>query len=42
MHAPVTKIIAGTMVIVIKASFHCTASATMNEEKKSDRPVINA
>ena len=40
MHPPTVRIIAGIMLMVIRASFHCTLSATMKAEKKSDSPVI--
>lgn len=37
--APTTTIIPGTILIVMRASFHWTAMATMNEEKNSEIPV---
>lgn len=38
MQTPVTKNMAGMMVMTMRASFHWTASATMYAEKKSDMP----
>ena len=41
MQLPTASIMAGTMLIVIRASFHWTARATTNAEKKSDIPITH-
>jgi hypothetical protein len=38
MHTPVIRKMAGMILITMRASFHCTASATINPEKKSEIP----
>lgn len=37
MDPPVTRNITGTMLKVMRESFHCTARATMNAEKNIER-----
>jgi hypothetical protein len=37
-HPAITRTMAGTTVIVMRASFHWTAIATMYAEKKSEMP----
>lgn len=39
MTDPTERKMAGMMLMVMSASFHCTASATIYAEKKSEMPV---